>query len=97
MTPELLRRSELLATVLLAAAGAVLALTLAAGLLIAVTEVTIPGLDELQRQGRGPVALLILAAGATGAGVLAGLGGILRLLTVFVREQADRAGGPDGP
>jgi hypothetical protein len=85
---QTLGRLELLGFVLLMASAAVLLLTLGGALLVASSETQLPGVDELQRESRGPVALLLLAAGIAGAGMLAGIGGILRLLVAQARERA---------
>jgi hypothetical protein len=81
--------SRLLANLLFAASAAVLALSIAGAVMLATTVVNVPGLDELQRQGSGPIGLLILAAGVTGAGVLAGLGAIVRGLGELIHRDAE--------
>jgi hypothetical protein len=80
MAPRSPRRFALLATLLFAAAAAILVLSLAAAFLLVTTETSLPGFDELQRQSRGPLALLVVAGGTAGSGVLAGLAAIIRLL-----------------
>jgi len=84
---QTLTRLELLGVVLLVASAAVLVLTVGSALVVASSETELPGVDELQRESRGPLALLLLAGGVTGAGVLAGLGGILRLLVAQARDR----------
>jgi uncharacterized membrane protein YphA (DoxX/SURF4 family) len=81
------RRLDAIGVLLLFAAPAVLALTLAAAIFIGTSESSLPGVDELQRENRGSIVLLVLAAGITGAGILAGLGGILRVLVAGAREE----------
>ena len=55
-------------------AVAVLGLAVVAAIAIAGSESAIPGLDEIQRQNRGVVAIVAFGAGITAAGLLAGLG-----------------------
>jgi hypothetical protein len=71
---------ETLATALFWAAATVLGLAVIGALIVATSESTIPGIDVLQRENRGLIAIAALGAGFTAAGVLAALGGILRLL-----------------
>jgi hypothetical protein len=70
---------ETLGRVLLWGAAAVLALAIVGAIAIASSESSIPGFDELTRENRGVVAVFALGAGLTSAGVLAGLGALLRL------------------
>lgn len=79
MTERTLEWLEILGRALIAAAGLVLVLAVIAAIAIASSESSIPGLDELQRQNRGVLAVVALGSGITSAGVLAGLGAILRL------------------
>lgn len=95
MARSTLRRYELLARLLLSAAGGILVLTIAAALLLGATESSLPGIDELQRQSRGPLALLILAGGTTGAGLLAGLGAVISLLVEVLAERQGDGGSED--
>jgi hypothetical protein len=78
---------ETLARVLLWAAVAVLALAVVGAIAIASSESSIPGLDELTRENRGVVAVFALGAGLTSAGVLAGLGALLRLKVAETRDR----------
>jgi hypothetical protein len=79
---ELLR---LLARLLFAAAGVVLAFSVVGAIMIASTNNAVPGFETLQRQSRGIGALAALGGGILGSGVLAGLGGIL---TVLLEREA---------
>lgn len=80
---------DLLARGLLWAAGIVLALALIAAVVTAGSDSTLPLLEEAERQGRGFIALAALGGGVTSAGLLAGLGAILRML---VTERLARLG-----
>lgn len=71
---------DMLGRALLWGAVAVIGLAVIAAVAIASSESTIPGLDEIQRENRGVVSVLALGSGITGAGLLAGLGAIVRLL-----------------
>ncbi|CAN5580038.1 hypothetical protein BH10ACT11_BH10ACT11_08030 [soil metagenome] len=61
-------------------AAIVLLLSLAAGVSIAGSESSVPGVDEIQRENRGAIAFATIAFGLVSAGVLSGLAGIMRLL-----------------
>lgn len=78
---------DLLGRVLMAAAIAVLVLGLLGAIMIAGSESSVPGLDEVQRENRGALSVGALAGGLVAAGVLAGLGAILRLLVAERRER----------
>ncbi len=78
---------ELLARALMAAAVVVIVLGLLGAILIAGSESSVPGVDEIQRENRGAFAVGALAAGIVSAGVLAGLGAILRVLLAERRER----------
>jgi hypothetical protein len=78
---------RLLARVLFAAAAAVLVLSVVGAIQIATTSSSIAGLDETVRQNRGVVALGALGGGVIGAGVLAGLAGILTILLERERKS----------
>jgi hypothetical protein len=69
-------------------AVAVIGLAVVAAIAIAGSESAIPGLDEIQRQNRGVVSLLTFGGGIAAGGVLAGLGGIIRLLVADRREAS---------
>jgi Mn2+/Fe2+ NRAMP family transporter len=72
-----LRRLETLVRALFIAAALVILLALVAGISVASSESSVPGVDEVQRENRGPIAVGVFAAGIAGAGILAGIGGIL--------------------
>lgn len=71
---------EILARALIWGAGLVLALSVIGALVAATSESSLPGLDVIQRESRGFVSVAALGGGIAAAGVLAGLGAILRLL-----------------
>jgi hypothetical protein len=78
---------EILARGLLWGAVLVLALSIVGAISIATTDSALPFFEEFERESRGAAAIGALAAGITGAGVLAGLGAILRLLIAERRER----------
>jgi hypothetical protein len=78
---------ELIARALMFGALVVLVLSLIGTVVIATSESSIPGFDELQRENRGVIAVLALGGGIAAAGVMAGLGGILRLMIAERRER----------
>jgi ABC-type uncharacterized transport system permease subunit len=78
---------RLLVLVLFAAAAAALVLSVVAAITIATSSSSIAGLDETVRQNRGVVALGALGGGIVGAGIMAGLAGIL---TVMLDREQER-------
>ena len=79
MSRSTLEWFELLGKGLIWAAGIVLLLSLIGTLLIAGSDNTLPLLEDAERQGRGIAALASLGGGLTAAGVLGGLGALVRL------------------
>jgi hypothetical protein len=79
MSRSTLEWYELLAKGLVWAAGIVFVLSLIGTLMIAGSDNTLPLLEDAERQGRGIAALASLGGGLTAAGVLGGLGALLRL------------------
>jgi hypothetical protein len=77
----------LLARGLIWAAAVVLLLAVIAAVALVSTTNSLPLSEDVQREGRGFVALAAIGAGLAAAGVLSGLGGILRLL---VQDRIDR-------
>lgn len=65
----------------------VLLLSLIAGVSVAGSESTVPGIDTIQRENRGAIAFATIAFGLVSAGVLSGLGGILRVLLAQRRDS----------
>lgn len=88
---------EQLARGLVWAAGVVLVLAVIGAILIAGSDEALPLFEDVERQGRGVAALASLAWGVTAAGVLAGLGAILRLLVTDRLERLGPAPEPAEP
>lgn len=86
MSRSTLEWYELLARGLVWAAGIVLLLSIIGAIMIAGSDSALPGFEDVERQGRGVAALASLGGGLTAAGILGGLGAILRML-VFDRLQ----------
>ena len=78
---------EILGRVLLWAAVVVLGLGLIGAIAIATSEESGFLTEEVERQGRGIVAIGALGGGVTAAGVLAGLGALLRLKVAEHRNR----------
>ena len=78
---------ELLARALMGGAVVLLVLGVLGAVLIAGSESSVPGVDEIQRENRGALSVAALGAGIASAGVLAGLGAILRVLLADRRER----------
>ena len=81
---------EALSRALMWAAVAVIGLAVVAAIAIAGSESTLPRHDELQRQNRGVVAVIAFGSGLAAAGVLAGLGAIIRLMVADRREASGK-------
>ena len=71
---------EFLARALLWSALVVLILSIVGTIQIATSDNALPFFEQVQRESRGLAAIGTLAAGVTAAGVLSGLGAILRVL-----------------
>ena len=82
-----LDRLDALARALLVLSVLVLAMGLLGAFAISVTR-EVPLFEDFQRQGRVLATLGTFVASVVGSGVLAGLGGILRLLVAERRERA---------
>jgi hypothetical protein len=74
------RRVSVLANALFVTAAIVLAVSLIAAIVLASSDETIVGFENVERQGRSVAAFGALGGGLTAAGILAGLGGVLKLL-----------------
>jgi hypothetical protein len=88
MDPRTLGMMDTLGRALLWAAVAVIGLTLIGAAAIISSDNAVGFLDEdIQRQGRGILAIGAFAGGLTAAGLLAGLGALLRLKVAEHRER----------
>lgn len=90
---------DLLAKALIWAAGAVLLLSLIGAIAIASSDDALPVAENVQRQGRGIAAVAAFGGGLAAAGVLSGLGAILRLMVIdrIEREERTRRTAEDEP
>ena len=88
MDEQILHWLDTLGIALLWGAVAVLGLSLIAAIAIAGSESSIPGFDELQRENRGVLAVAAIGGGLTSAGLLAGLGALVRLRVAEHRDAA---------
>jgi hypothetical protein len=79
---------EVLARALLWGAALAVALGVILAIAIATTDSTVLGFEDVQREGKGIATVAALGVGIGGAGILAGLGGVLRLL--IEAERRDR-------
>ena len=73
---------ELLARGLVWLAGIVLLLSIIAAIAIGSSSTTVPILDDIQQQSQGIAAIAALGSGFTAAGLLAGVGAILRVMVL---------------
>jgi hypothetical protein len=80
MTEQRREQLRLLVRVLFAAAAAVIVISVIVSIQIGTSDSEIPIFGEIQQQNRGIIALGALGGGVVGAGILAGLAGILLLL-----------------
>ena len=87
MSDRLLAWLDTLSKLLLAGGGLVLFVSLLAALTVGSSESAVPGLENVEREGRGFAALATLAAGLAAAGIMSGLGGILALKVADWRER----------
>ncbi|MBA2763735.1 MAG: hypothetical protein H0U42_03510 [Thermoleophilaceae bacterium] len=69
-----------LSTLLFVGAFAVVLLSAIGAVFILTTSIAIPLFQELQEANRGIAAVLAIGGGLTAASVMAGIGGILRIL-----------------
>ena len=83
---------EQLARGLVWAAFVVLLLSVVGAILIAGSDSALPGFENVERQGRGIAAIASLGVGLAAAGLLAGIGAILRIL---VADRLERLGAPE--
>ncbi len=78
---------DILGRGLMILAAAVLVLSVIGAVAIGTSSSEIDLIGQFQQQNRGTEAAVVLGAGATSAGVLAGLGAIVRLLVAQARER----------
>jgi hypothetical protein len=78
---------DVLGKVLFGAAGAVFVLTVIGGIAIGSSSSTLPVIGELQQQNRGTLAVGAFVVGFTCAGLLAGMGALVRLNVAARRER----------
>ena len=88
---------QLLARALIWAAGAVLLLSAIGAIQIATSQNELGIAPEFEKQSRGIVALAALGGGITAAGILAGLGAILRVLLAGRDTDAQAGKAAHGP
>jgi hypothetical protein len=86
VTEQRLEQLRILVRLLFAAAALVLVFSVIGAIQIASSDDAVPLFETFQRQSRGIGALAALGGGVVGAGVLAGLGGILTAL--IEREES---------
>jgi hypothetical protein len=78
---------DFLGKILMWGAILVLALSVIGAIAIGSSSSNLPLIGELQQQNRGTLAVGALVVGISSAGVLAGLGAIIRLLVAGRRES----------
>ena len=80
--PPLAYRLDALSTWLFMACGVVILCTLVGALLVLTTSIDTLGLvsPQTENKGRFALAVIVFGAGLAGAGIVAGLGGILKAL-----------------
>ncbi len=94
---------ELLARGMIWAAMVVLLLSVIGAVVVAGSDSAVPSFEEAERQGRGFFALAALGGGLTSAGLLAGVGAILRVMVAERlaklprTEERDEGGTPPLP
>ncbi len=90
MNPRALDLLDTLGRALLWGAVAVLGLSVIGAISILTSDNAVFLAENIQRQGRGILAVGSFGGGLAAAGVLAGLGGILRLKVAEQRDRADK-------
>jgi hypothetical protein len=85
MSEQRREQLRLLVRVLFSAAVAVIALSVIVAIQIGTSDSDIPIFGDIQQQNRGVIALGTFGGGVVGAGILAGLAGIL--LVLLERDQ----------
>jgi hypothetical protein len=78
---------DILGRALMWASVAVLVFSVIGAITIGSSESSLPLVEDVQRENRGTIALAAIGGGVASAGVLAGLGAIIRLLVADRRER----------
>jgi hypothetical protein len=78
---------DILGRGLMFAAAAVLVLSIIGAIGIGSSSSSLPLIGELQQENRGTIAVGALGAGITAAGLLSGLGAVVRLMVARHRES----------
>lgn len=78
---------DILGKGLMFAAAAMIVLAVIGAVGIGSSTSSLPLVGELQQENRGTLAMFALVAGLSSAGILAGLGAIIRLLVAGRRER----------
>lgn len=81
---------ETLGRALIWGAGLVLLLSVIAAVAVVSSESSLPLSEDVQREGRGFAAIAGLGAGFAAAGILSGVGAILRLMVADRLERLDQ-------
>ncbi|MBK5116099.1 MAG: hypothetical protein JJE23_04170 [Thermoleophilia bacterium] len=81
---------ETLGRALIWGAGLVLLLSVIAAIAVVSSESSLPLSEDVQREGRGFAAIAGLGAGFAAAGILSGVGAILRLMVADRLERLDQ-------
>jgi hypothetical protein len=87
VSEETLEWLEILARALMWGAVAVLSLAVIGAVSVATSDNALPFFEEFERQNRAIVAIASLGGGIAGAGILAGLGALLRVQIAQYRER----------
>jgi hypothetical protein len=78
---------DILGRALMWAAVIVLVFSVIGAITIGSSQSSLPLVEDVQRENRGTIALAALGGGIASAGVLAGLGAIVRLLVADRRQR----------
>ncbi len=87
MDEQTLNWLDILGRVLMWAAVVVLVFSVIGAITIGSSQSSLPLVEDVQRENRGTIALAALGGGIASAGVLAGLGAIIRLLVADRRDR----------
>jgi hypothetical protein len=87
MDEQTLEWLDILGRALLWGAVGVLALSVVGAIAVASTDTAVIGFEDIQREGRGIATIATLGIGLTSAGVLSGLGALVRIRVAEYRER----------